>query len=118
MRLTHCGARVSAWRAAPMAISLAVLIAGCSFLGGGGSGAASGSGPCRPTTSDSDGPGTYAVASQGGSASRPAATTGAVYMPLTARAAATSRLNRSKNSGSRASSGWMTFTATARPARE
>lgn len=44
MRLTLAGTRVSAMRAAVIGISLAVLASGCSFLGG-GSGAASGSGP-------------------------------------------------------------------------
>jgi NitT/TauT family transport system substrate-binding protein len=45
MRLTWAGARVSVMRAAVIGISLAVLASGCSFLGAGGSGGASGSGP-------------------------------------------------------------------------
>lgn len=45
MRLTRAGARVSTMRAAVIGISLAVLASGCSFLGAGGSGGASGSGP-------------------------------------------------------------------------
>lgn len=45
MRLTWAGARVSTIRTAPIAISLAVLASGCSFLGAGGSSDASGSGP-------------------------------------------------------------------------
>ncbi len=49
--------------------------------------AATGSGPCRVTMSSSDGPGTNAVASHGGLSSTPAATTGAVYHPLTCCAA-------------------------------
>ena len=44
--------------------------------------------------------------------------TGAVYAPLTDLAAATSRRNRVRNTGSAASSWWMTFTATGRPAGE
>ena len=80
--------------------------------------AGSGSAPYRPTTAASGGPGTNAVASQGGVSFRPEPTTGAVYMPLTARAAATSRPNRWMNSWSRASCGWTTLIATARPAWE
>ena len=80
--------------------------------------AAAGSGPASATAAASVGPGTNTVASQGGSSSGPAAVTGAVYAPLTARAAATSRRNRIRNAGSRASSRWITLTATARPAGE
>ena len=79
---------------------------------------ATGSGPPSATASASDGPGTNAVASQGGSSSGPAAVTGAVYAPLTDLAAATSRRNLVRNTGSAASSWWMTFTATGRPAGE
>jgi hypothetical protein len=79
---------------------------------------AAGNGPAEVTASASEGPGTNTVASQGGSSSGPAAMTGAVYAPLTARAAATSRRNRTRNSGSWASSRWMTLTATGRPAGE
>ena len=50
----------------------------------------SGSAPYRPTTAASDGPGTYAVASQGELSVTLESTTGAVYMPPTARAAVTS----------------------------
>src|SRR6185437_15109242 len=50
--------------------------------------------------------------------SGPAATTGVAYTALTACAAATSRRNRAAYEGSRARWGWMTLTATARPAGE
>ena len=60
---------------------------------------------------------TSVVASHGGSSS-PASTTGAVYAPLTLRAAATSCRNRWMNAWSRASSGYTTFTAIGRPAGE
>src|SRR5580693_6847232 len=65
---------------------------------------AAGQGPAASTASASDGPGTNTVASQGGSSSGPAAVTGAVYAPLTARAAATSRRNLVRNIGSDTSS--------------
>ena len=58
------------------------------------------------------------MASQGGSSSTPEPTTGAVYMPLTRRADATSWRNRRRNSGSRASSGCTTLIATALPPGE
>lgn len=74
--------------------------------------------PASAITPPSDGPATNAVASHGGSSSGPAATTGAVKAPLTACAARTSRRNRARNSGSRASSGCTTLTATTRPAGE
>jgi NitT/TauT family transport system substrate-binding protein len=45
MRLTWADARVSARRAAPIAVTLTLLTSGCSFLGAGGSNGASGSGP-------------------------------------------------------------------------
>ncbi len=45
MRLTWANARVSAKRAAPLAVTLTLLTSGCSFFGGGGSSGASGSGP-------------------------------------------------------------------------
>ena len=76
------------------------------------------SGPLLRTASDSDGPATYEVASQGTGASTSASTTSAVNRPLTFLAAATSVLNRVRNSGSAASSAWTTFTATGRPAAE
>ncbi len=80
--------------------------------------AASGSGPCSATMTDSGGPGTYAVASQGEASVTLESTTGAVYMPPTERAAVTSWLNRRRNSGSAANCEWMTLMATARPAGE
>ena len=52
--------------------------------------AASGSAPCLATIAESGGPGTYAVASQGELSVTLESTTGAVYMPPTARAAVTS----------------------------
>ena len=55
-------------------------------------------GPVAVTVSDSEGPGTYAVASHGTAPSTSALTTRAVKRPLTRRAAATSRLNRIRNS--------------------
>ena len=64
--------------------------------------AGTGSGPQVSTSRDSDGAGTYAVASQGTSASGSAATTAAVNTPLTRRAAATSCANRARKSGSSA----------------
>ena len=76
------------------------------------------SGPRLRTASDSDGPATYAVASQGTRASTSASTTSAVNRPLTFLAAATSLLNRVRNSGSAASSAWTIFTATGRPAAD
>lgn len=76
---------------------------------------ASGKGPCSATASASDIPGTNTVLSHGVGSSTPAARTCAVNLPSTARAAATSRANRRLNSGSRASSGCTTFTATLRP---
>ncbi len=76
------------------------------------------SGPRSLTASASDGPATYAVASQGTGASMSASTTRAVNRPLTFLAAATSMLNLARNSGSAASSAWMTFTATGRPAAD
>src|SRR5690606_27245719 len=76
---------------------------------------ASGSGPCRSTTSWRLGPGTYAVATQGVSESVSASRTAAVHSPPTRRAASTSCRNRRRKSGSRASSGWTSLTATMRP---
>ena len=73
------------------------------------------SGPSWPTASVSEGPATYAVASHGIGLSRSASITSAVNKPLTFRAAATSRRNRARNSGSPASSGRMTLTAIGRP---
>src|SRR6202034_1300530 len=63
-----------------------------------------GSGPHTLTSRASDGAGTYAVASQGRSASGSASTTAAVKNPLTRRAAATSSANRVRNPASSASS--------------
>ncbi len=74
-----------------------------------------GSAPCARTTCCSEGPGTYAVTSQGVSASVPASITCAVYSPWISRALATSRANRPRNSASSANSGRTTFTATGRP---
>ena len=74
-----------------------------------------GSGPCSRTASVSEGPATYAVASQGVGLSRSASTTSAVNKPLTFWAAATSRRNRARNSGSFANSVRMTLTAMGRP---
>lgn len=55
-----------------------------------------------------------AVASQGTGPSGSASTTVAVYLPLTARAASTSRRKRIRKSLFAASSGLMTLTATVR----
>src|ERR1035438_4411718 len=62
------------------------------------------------------GAGTYAVASQGRSASGSASTTAAVKTPLTFLAAATSREKRVRKPASSASSTLMVLTATSRPA--
>jgi hypothetical protein len=78
--------------------------------------AGTGSGPHSATSWLSEGAGTYAVASQGMSASGSAATTAAVNTPLTRRAAATSCANRARNPASSASSILMVLTATRRPA--
>ena len=75
----------------------------------------SGSGPWLSTASASEGPGTYAVASHATGPSTSEFTTAAVNTPLTCCAAATSRLNRTRNSGSAVSSARMAFTATGRP---
>jgi hypothetical protein len=80
--------------------------------------AGTGSGPPARTSVASDGAGTYAVASQGTSASGSAATTAAVNAPLTRRAAATSCPNRVLKSGSSASSARMVLTATSLPAAD
>ena len=77
-----------------------------------------GSGPSAATASASDGPGTYAVASHGSSAAVSASMTSAVNMPLTPRAASTSRANLMRNSASSASSGLISLTATRRPPGE
>lgn len=58
--------------------------------------AGTGSGPQRRTSVLSDGAGTYAVATQGRSASASASITAAVNTPLTRLAAATSRANRAR----------------------
>lgn len=80
--------------------------------------AGTGSGPHSRTSRSSDGAGTYAVASHGTSACASAATTDAVKMPLTRRAAATSCANRARKSWSSARSLLIVFTATSRPARD
>jgi hypothetical protein len=77
--------------------------------------AAGASGPPCCTASASDGALIKVVASQGTGPSVSASTTAAVYSPLTSRAAATSRRNRMRNSGSAASSARITLTATSRP---
>ncbi len=77
---------------------------------------ATGSGPPDRTRASRESPATYWVASQGGSPSGSASTTGAVKAPLTFRAAATSRRNRARKCGSSAYSGRITFSATRRPA--
>ncbi len=80
--------------------------------------AGTGSGPQTRTSRSSDGAGTYAVASQGTSASGSAATTAAVKTPLTRRAAATSCANRARKSASSEYSGLIVLTATSRPAAD
>ena len=77
-----------------------------------------GSGPCSFIASLSEGPGTYAVASHATGPSTSASTTMAVNRPLTRRAAAISRPNRVRKSGSSASSVRTTLTATGRPPAE
>ena len=73
----------------------------------------------RPSTRQAErGVGTYAVASQGRSASGSASTTAAVNTPLTFRAAATSCANRCRKPASSASSTLIVLTATSRPAAE
>ena len=72
-------------------------------------------GPSPVTASASEGPATYAVASHGTALSTSASTTRAVNRPLTRRTAATSRANRTRNSGSAARSARITFTATGLP---
>ena len=79
---------------------------------------ATGSGPQASTSRASDGAGTYAVASQGRSASGSASTTAAVNTPLTFLAAATSCANRVRKPASSASSTRIVLTATSRPAAE
>src|SRR5712691_11936660 len=80
--------------------------------------AGTGSGPQARTSVRNDGAGTYAVATQGRSASASASTTAAVNTPLTRLAAATSRANLARNPGSSASSIRIVLTATRRPAAE
>ncbi len=62
--------------------------------------------------SASDGPSAYSVTMNGRAASVSASMTRTVQTPLTRVRAATSRLNRRRNSGSSASSGRNIFTAT------
>ncbi len=80
--------------------------------------AGTGSGPQVRTRRLSAGAGTYAVASQGTSASGSAATTAAVNAPLTRRAAATSWAKRVRKPRSSASSTLIVLTATSRPEAE
>ena len=72
----------------------------------------------REASVASDGAGTYAVASQGRSASGSASTTAAVNTPLTFLAAATSCANLVRKPASSASSTLIVLTATSRPAAE
>lgn len=74
--------------------------------------AGTGSGPRRVTASVSEGPGTYSVASHGGTPSASASISSAVYAPRTRRAALISRPNRRRKPGSSASSGRTTLIAT------
>ena len=74
-------------------------------------------GPYAATYSDSDGPGTYSVAMNGKAESVSASITRTVHTPCTRVRLATSRPNRSRNSGSSARSGRSTLTATRRPSR-
>lgn len=75
------------------------------------SSSSAGSGPSSRTLWASDGPSTYAVASHGTGPSRSASSTGAMKVPLTCRAAATS----ARNSGSAANSAGKTVTTTPSP---
>ncbi len=77
--------------------------------------AGTGSGPLRSTACVREGPGTYSVASQGGTPSPSASISSAVYAPFTRRAALISRLKRRRKPGSSASSGRTTLIATGRP---
>lgn len=76
-----------------------------------------GSGPSSPTRLYSEGPGTYAVASQGRSVSMSEPTTRAVQPPLIREAAAISRAKRVRNSASSASSARISLSATRCPLR-
>ncbi|SCF75495.1 hypothetical protein GA0115280_110243 [Streptomyces sp. Cmuel-A718b] len=71
-----------------------------------------GSGPCRPTASSSDGPAMYWVASHGRSASGSASTSAETYGPRTARAASASRRKRSRKSPACSRSRRTVFSAT------
>ncbi len=73
------------------------------------------SGPADSTYPASEGPAAYSVTRYGPQTSVPAWITRMVRAPRTRASTATSRLNRAWNSGSPASSGRMTFTATRRP---
>ena len=77
-----------------------------------------GIGPPLTTALASEGPATYDVASHGTGPSRSASTTGAVNIPLTRRAAETSRANRVRKSGLSARSARIALTATCRPPGE
>lgn len=73
------------------------------------------SGPVAATACRRVTPGRYAVASQGREDSGSASSTAAVYAPVTARAAAASRRNRSRKCGSAARCSCTVFTATVSP---
>ena len=74
-----------------------------------------GSGPCSRTASSSEGPGMYAVASQGVAASGSASSSCAMWIPLTCCAARASCAKRRRNSGSAENSARTTLSATGRP---
>ena len=73
------------------------------------------SGPAALTWSASECPAAYSVTRNGPQASVPASITRTIRAPRTRASTATSRANRARNSGSLASSGRMTLTATRRP---
>ena len=70
------------------------------------------SGPLASMYSDSEGPGAYSVTMNGRDEFVSASITRTVHSPLTSISEATSRPNRARNSGSSASSGRSTLTAT------
>ena len=72
-------------------------------------------GPVASTEAASDGPAAYSVTRNGPFVSAPASITRTMRSPRTRASTATSRPNRARNSGSSASSGRMTLTATRRP---
>jgi hypothetical protein len=79
------------------------------------SSAEAGMGPCLATASCRSLPSTYSLAMYGTVPSRSASSTWAVENPATRPAASASRRNRSRSSGSSATSSWSTLTATRRP---